>query len=180
MIPGGRKAEKLLHETKCILFLDFSGTRDISADTLQVTDEETGDLEAQKIRDAMDRGEIDWSQAMEATGAIVGQAFTESRKSARRARMRHQWKAEGNYSLFDEDFGENEGAALEALKKTEFFASFRDLSDEEEEQKSNSEAKSTGNGGTGEENDGEDMEEDEDDVVKELVMMMTTKSGRAR
>ncbi len=134
-----------------------------------MTDEETGEVKAQKIKDAMDRGEIDCSEAVEAISAIVAQAFFESRKSARRSRMRRQLKAEGYYSFCDEDFGEDEGAALEALKEKEFFASFWDVSDEEEEEKSDSEARSTGDGGTGDEDGSGDMEDDEDWFTREMV-----------
>lgn len=75
---------------------------------------------------------------MEAGLAMYSRALDVSRKSARRARIRRQWTAEGQSCVFDEDFEGEEKAALKKLKEVEFWASWADISDDEREEEAES------------------------------------------
>ena len=79
----------------------------------------------------MDRGEIDMFESMEALLAMYSHACDESVKSARRARIRHQWAADGQDCVFDGWFEEEEKAALAKLKEVQFWAGFEEFSDDE-------------------------------------------------
>ena len=114
----------------------------------------------------MDRGEADRSETMKALIVIGARSFDESRTSARRARIRRQWEAEGQECVFDEEFKEEEEAALEAVKEAQVSANFFEYSDDEVEEKADSASRRREM--LAREEDDEDDEDDEDAMYESL------------
>ena len=111
----------------------------------------------------MDRGEIDVYESMKAGLTIYSRALDESSMSARRARIRRQWEAKGQDWVIDEEFEEEEKAALATLKEARFMAGFQEFSDDEEEVESGSRGEKTTAKKVQEEDDEDTMDEVEDD-----------------
>lgn len=121
----------------------------------------------------MDRGEADMFETMKATLAVAARAFEKSRDSARRARIRRQWEADGQDCAFDSEFEEEEQAALGTLKNAQTFANFLEFSDDErkaeteEEHEDDDENEMYEDGDDQDGDDCEDMEEESDEYEDE-------------
>ena len=103
---------------------------------------------------------------MSALIEITVRSFDESRTSARRARIRRQWEAEGQDCVFDEGFKEEEEAALGAVKEMQLSANYFDYSDDEVEEEAGSASRRKET--TSEEEDEEDDEDDENAMYEDL------------
>lgn len=116
---------------------------------------------AQKLKEKIDRGEIDMYESTKACLTIYSRALDESSMLARRARIRRQWEAEGQDWVIDKGFEEEEKVALATLKEARFMAGFQDFSDDEgeEEAESGSRREKTAN---------EVHEEDDEDSIDEV------------
>ena len=120
---------------------------------------------AQEVREKVDRGEMDMYESMKVGLTLYSRALDKSSMSARRARIRRQWEAEGQDWVIDEEFEEEEKAALATLKEARFMAGFQEFSDDkgEEEAESGSRSEKTTANEVQEDEDEDTMDEVEDD-----------------
>lgn len=121
----------------------------------------------QEVREKVDRGEMDMYESLEAGLTLYSRALDESSMSARRARIRRQWEAEGQDWVIDKGFEREEKRALATLKEARFMAGFQEFSDDEGEDEAESGSRSEkGTANEAHEDDDEDtvdgVEDDQD------------------
>lgn len=110
----------MIHPTFCGFLTDASQLRDGGC----------GETEIQLLKGKVGRGKVDKFDDTKATLEVFARACFESKKFARRARIRRQWEAEGQDRVFNE-FQLEEKAALITLKQANIFARLRELGDDE-------------------------------------------------